>query len=740
MDDVWRKSAVIANPPISAAEAQQMRDDTSPQLMVPNANTEVEMSSPVIRQDSASDDQKNIRPPRPPSPEAPRLEEVFFEEEEASDDEVPWHWEYNNPKLGFVYWVISSYKPRKASDDEFYLRDCEGELKPGEICCILSPKDSATRFINLISGRTGKADFYGEIVVGGAPKTAPIMKAGTSYLLDGQVLPNYLTVEECLLYTTYFVTNPEDEALEDHQSKRALRQSKVDSIVKNLGIESIRSTRVRGICGSQGISPAQRVLVNIGRMLLDGKTIVFLDNPTKGLDLIDEETVITTIFDVTKKQKLTVFLSMEHPTKNLLDNFNKLLVLAKGQQLYYGKTQKITEFFRRLGNPLPDETSIYDHLLDIIHNAQDEKDGASESEESLDEEQQAQGHLDEVVRKSKAIFDSERMSHKSPEERKMREEVLKHMQKQTEFLKAGGDSITKFYASWCFQTTTLIRRNMQKIVRDPSALILKFFPIAIFLALFGFWFRNVAKKSVSVDSPETLAPQLRGSFIDLPSHDTLTGILISLVGVQLVSLREVHDAIQEAALFKSDSRANHYSQSAYVAAWTVNALLDQAILIIPYSLATFSFLGMYKGETWMEHSDDWVTWAYFMGIHVVLSTICEIFVNIFAFLTQSSYETLQWAVVSNCFFTLFAGFVRRYPSTTEFYFILSYLSPIKHAYEGIVIEFMEGGAEFDNLDLVSSAYGMDREPFAQSKYVSWIALGGYLVFCYMVFVVICGRV
>merc|ERR550532_811822 len=112
--------------------------------------------------------------------------------------------------------------------------------------------------------------------------------------------------------------------------------------------------------------------------------------------------VITTIFDITRTQKLTVFLSMEHLTKNLLDNFTKLLVLAKGRQLYYGRTQKITEFFRRLGSPLPDETSIYDHLLDLIHNA----DVATHDSSSEDESQKVQDHLEDIVRKSRAIFES----------------------------------------------------------------------------------------------------------------------------------------------------------------------------------------------------------------------------------------------------------------------------------------------------------------------------------------------
>merc|ERR1719233_816930 len=275
----------------------------------------------------------------------------------------PYHWDQTDWKSGFIYWVIDHYKGRRSEDKDFYLKNLHGELKPGEVCCVLSPDDASRRFLKVLSGRCGAGVFSGEIRVGGDAKTGPIMKAGTSYLLDGQVLADFVTVEECLMYTSYFV-RPE-------WTKLSNRKKMVNETMRELGISSLRNTRIQGVCGN-GISRSARVKVNIGNMLLERKRIIFMDQPAKGLDLIETEITVATILDVAKKKDLTVFLSMENPTKALLDNFTKLLILANKQQLYFGMTERVGKFFTHIGHPMPEETSLYDHILDLINDGGDE--------------------------------------------------------------------------------------------------------------------------------------------------------------------------------------------------------------------------------------------------------------------------------------------------------------------------------------------------------------------------------
>lgn len=142
-----------------------------------------EQKTALISQDEARQIRQEASEDAPPlaHEDAEVLEDYYDEEIEIEDK--PWHWDHKDEMAGFVYWVIKVYKSRKSSDQDFFLKDCEGELKPGELCCVLSPKESSSYFMNLVSGRASKADFMGEIVVGGVQKTAPLMKVGTSFLL-----------------------------------------------------------------------------------------------------------------------------------------------------------------------------------------------------------------------------------------------------------------------------------------------------------------------------------------------------------------------------------------------------------------------------------------------------------------------------------------------------------------------------------------------------------------------------
>merc|ERR1719245_1989188 len=125
----------------------------------------------------------------------------------------------------------------------------------------------------------------------------------------------------------------------------------------------------------------------------------------------------------------------------------------------------------------------------------------------------------------------------------------------------------------------------------------------------------------------------------------------------------------------------------------------------------------------------------------MLSTISELWVNIFAFMTVSQKATLELSLASQLIFTLFSGMIRPFPDTHEFYHYISYLSPMKYSFEGIVIEFLDQNtkSQFDKYGSLNALYGMDSMPYSKNKFLSWIALGSYLTALFLVFLLTARR-
>jgi len=650
----------------------------------------------------------------------------------------PYVWDQNDIKNGYIYWVVKLYKSKRAEDTDFWLKNLEGELKPGEVLCILSPDDASTRFIDLVSGRCGNGYCSGEIRVGGDAKTGPTMKAGTSYLLDGQVLADFVSVEECLMYTTYFV-RPESTLLIE-------RKKMVIETMKELGISSLRHHRIQGVCG-RGISRSARVKVNIGNMLLEKKRIIFLDRPAKGLDLIDIEVTVATILDVAKKKDLTVFLSMENPTKALLDNFTKLLILANKQQLYFGMTERVGKFFTHIGHPMPEETSLYDHILELIHDGGDElleTMTLREAEDILDMDVQVrdsfqkdiQGRLQQVLDEARKRFEELQQEFLTVEEGLETREEVKRMRRMEDYLQVQGKVFTPHMTGWLFQVRTLIDRKFKKIFRDPNAYFVELVPIFFWMAIISWWFSAVGNRSSKGLTNDVLEKIYSRDLMNMAAHDIVVALFMALFGVQTFALYGISNAIKEVRLYKSEARSNLYSISAYMASWVFMSIWEQAILIIPYSLCTFYFLGLYRDEHVFTAKLDIELYWYYLSVLVLLATINTLLINVFAFITNNSYITLQCTVGAQLISTLFAGMVVPFPSTGTFFHGLSYISPLKYAFEGLVLEYLHVSSNTNETAAIEKFFLISDEPFVEDQGAAWIALGSFVGLLFIVFVMV----
>ena len=92
------------------------------------------------------------------------------------------------------------------------------------------------------------------------------------------------------------------------------------------------------------LSLGQRMKADIVASLLHNPKLLFLDEPTIGLDVIAKENIRKTILDVNKKYNTTVILTT-HDLSDIEELCNRILLIDQGKIIYDGNLDLIKEKF-----------------------------------------------------------------------------------------------------------------------------------------------------------------------------------------------------------------------------------------------------------------------------------------------------------------------------------------------------------------------------------------------------------
>jgi ABC-type multidrug transport system ATPase subunit len=181
--------------------------------------------------------------------------------------------------------------------------------------------------------------YVGEVLINGVSihREKEKIKGLIGYVSQDDLLIEELTVFENLYYNAKlcFDNLTEEETI-----------SRVDSVLKNLGLDEIRDIQV-GNPLNKKISGGQRKRLNISLELIREPAILFLDEPTSGLSSRDSENILDLLKDLARKGKL-LFIVIHQPSSEIFKMFDKLIILDTGGYLIYnGNPVDSIQYFKR---------------------------------------------------------------------------------------------------------------------------------------------------------------------------------------------------------------------------------------------------------------------------------------------------------------------------------------------------------------------------------------------------------
>ncbi|MGD0223465.1 MAG: FHA domain-containing protein [Terriglobia bacterium] len=233
---------------------------------------------------------------------------------------------------------------RTTGQPKLLLDDLSLVVKPKELIGLLGPSGAGkTTLMNALNGFVKPTS--GKVLYNGVDlyHNLDAMKSTIGFVPQEDIMHRQLTVRRCLYYAAK-LRLPEDTS-EDEINRR------VEEMLDTLKLDQARWDNPVAT-----LSGGQRKRVSLGIELLPKPGVLFLDEPTAGLDP-RTETLMMMLFRQLANQGSTIII-----TTHLLGSFgvlDKVVVLVQGRLAYYGPGTKFLEYFKAESPP-----DVYDDLTD----------------------------------------------------------------------------------------------------------------------------------------------------------------------------------------------------------------------------------------------------------------------------------------------------------------------------------------------------------------------------------------
>ena len=229
------------------------------------------------------------------------------------------------------------------------LHKFRGVAKPGEMVLVLGrPGSGCTTFLKVIANqRFGYTGINGEVQYGpfDAATFSKRYRGEAVYNQEDDVHHASLTVGQTLGFALDTKTPGKRP---NGVSKKVFKDAVVKLLLKMFNIEHTINTVVGGAF-IRGISGGERKRVSIAEMMVTGATVCAWDNSTRGLDASTASDYAKSLRIMTNIYKTTTFVSLYQASETIYRQFDKVLVIDSGHQVFFGPAQEARGYFEGLG-------------------------------------------------------------------------------------------------------------------------------------------------------------------------------------------------------------------------------------------------------------------------------------------------------------------------------------------------------------------------------------------------------
>ncbi|XP_076296280.1 ATP-binding cassette sub-family G member 1 isoform X1 [Lasioglossum baleicum] len=230
------------------------------------------------------------------------------------------------------------------------LRGICGQFKSGELTAILGPSGAGkSTLLNILAGYNVITGLSGHVSVNGQIETVDHLKTLSCYIMQKDMIQPRLTVSEAMQFAV------------DLKLGRVSKEAKfaiITEILEILRLKSAWSTVTERLSGGE------KKRLSIALELVNNPAVIFLDEPTTGLDEISASQCIDLLRCLAGLGR-TVICSLHTPSASVFSKFDHVYVVAEGQCVYRNTVDNLVPFLRQAGIECPKHYNPADFMIDV---------------------------------------------------------------------------------------------------------------------------------------------------------------------------------------------------------------------------------------------------------------------------------------------------------------------------------------------------------------------------------------
>ncbi|KAI8119325.1 ATP-binding cassette sub-family G member 4 [Lucilia cuprina] len=230
------------------------------------------------------------------------------------------------------------------------LHNVSGKFPGSQLIAIMGPSGAGkSTLLDALSGfkTTG---VNGSLLVNGRRRDLATFRRMSCYITQDDRLQPLLTVNENMHIAADLKLGPNVSYEE--------KEARIEDILLLLGLYEHDQTMTKRLSGGQ------KKRLSIAMELINNPTVMFLDEPTTGLD----SSSCTKVLELCKKlaqQGRTIICTIHQPTAKLFQIFDQVYVLAAGNCVYQGSTARLVPFLQTVDLPCPMYHNPADYIIEL---------------------------------------------------------------------------------------------------------------------------------------------------------------------------------------------------------------------------------------------------------------------------------------------------------------------------------------------------------------------------------------
>ncbi|ODQ63164.1 hypothetical protein NADFUDRAFT_84369 [Nadsonia fulvescens var. elongata DSM 6958] len=540
---------------------------------------------------------------------------------------------------------------RKAPKIKKIIRNVNGVVQQGEMLFVIGrPGSGCSTFLKCIAGETaGLLGVEGDFSYDGLSQPE-MLKNYKGYVIYNPELDfhfPHLTVAQ----TLDFAIATRTPALRyDGLSRQQYIANQREILATIFGLRHAFNTKV-GNDFVRGVSGGERKRVSIAEAMAADASIYAWDNATRGLDASTALEFAHAIRSTTNLSKNASLIAIYQAGENIFNVFDKVTVLYLGRQVYFGPATLAKDYFINMGWECPSRMTSAEFLTSVTDpNGRTPRQGYEHRVPKTADEFEAYWHNSPEFQQCIAEYDQYLLQHdKSQTQARLREATDQRQMKR--------QKASSFYLlTYSSQVKHLIVRGFQRVKGDITFTYINMAAFVIQALVVGSLFYDI--------SPTTAGAYSRGGTL-----------FFALLFMALSTLAEVSNSFDQRPIIIKQKSYSMYHPSAEAFQLVFSEFPKKFASVALFAIVLYFLTGLKVTAG--------AFFTFFLFLMLAVMVMSALFQSI-ASISPNVGVANSIAGMGVLILSIYTGYMITLPKMHPWFKWLSYLNPLRWAYEAVI--------------------------------------------------------